>query len=244
MRKILINIVLSIFPAYLILAFFLFSDTQGSEICKGVEVNVLDSVETPFIKRQEIERMIVQGGYHLKGKPMEEINTEKMEESLKKNQLINRAECYKTPGGVLRIDITQRVPLLRIMGVKGSFYVDNTGEYMPISRNFTSYLPIATGYVDKEFATNSLYVFAKFLQDDKFWNSQIEQIVVLPNYEIELIPRAGNHLIFLGKIDNFEQKLNKLMLLYQQALPKVGWDKYEMINLKYKNQVICTKRYN
>lgn len=32
------------------------------------------------------------------------------------------------------------------------------------------------------------------------------------------------------------------MLFYEQAIHKVGWEKYSMINLKYKNQIVCTKK--
>jgi len=60
----------------------------------------------------------------------------------------------------------------------------------------------------KSFAMRSLYKFGVFLQNDKFWNAQIEQINVTPTREIELVPRVGDHVVFLGKIDNFEENLD------------------------------------
>ena len=87
-----------------------------------------------------------------------------------------------------------------------------------------------------------MYKFALFLQDDDFWNSQIEQIYVHPNGEVDLIPRVGNHRIALGSLADFGSKLDKLKLFYEKAIPKVGWEKYSVINLKYKNQIVCTKR--
>ena len=113
---------------------------------------------------------------------------------------------------------------------------------MPISQRYVAHVPIATGYMEKEFAENELYEFALFLQDNEFWNNQIEQICVFPNKEVELIPRVGRFRIVLGSLDDFEEKLNKLRLFYDQAIPKVGWDKYSVIDLKYKNQIVCTKK--
>ena len=52
----------------------------------------------------------------------------------------------------------------------------------------------------------------------------------------------GNHRIMLGTLNEFEEKLANLKLFYEQAIPKVGWEKYSMINLKYKNQIVCTKK--
>lgn len=65
---------------------------------------------------------------------------------------------------------------------------------------------------------------------------------MFPNKEVELIPRVGRFRIVLGSLDDFEEKLNKLRLFYDQAIPKVGWDKYSVIDLKYKNQIVCTKK--
>ncbi|MEG1545261.1 MAG: cell division protein FtsQ, partial [Tannerellaceae bacterium] len=136
----------------------------------------------------------------------------------------------------------QKIPILRVISVRGNFYVDNLGSTMPISPRYVMQLPIVSGYVEKEFAMNELYKFALFLQENEFWNNQIEQIYVYPDGEIELIPRVGDHRIVLGTFDNFEEKLANLQLFYDQAIPKVGWEKYGMINLKYKNQIVCTKK--
>jgi cell division protein FtsQ len=113
---------------------------------------------------------------------------------------------------------------------------------MPVSRHYVAHVPVATGYVRKESATTGLYKFALFLQDNEFWNSQIEQIYVHPGRDIELVPRVGEHRIMLGTLDNFREKLDNLRLFYEHVIPKVGWEKYSIINLKFKNQIVCTKK--
>ena len=156
--------------------------------------------------------------------------------------MIARVEAYKTPSGLVKMEVTQKMPILRIMGVRGNYYVDNLGTTMPISRRYVAHVPIASGYVEKELAVTDLYKFALFLQGNEFWNDQIEQIYVYPDNEVELIPRVGSHRIMLGPLEGFEEKLANLRLFYEQAIPKMGWEKYSMINLKYKNQIVCTKR--
>lgn len=113
---------------------------------------------------------------------------------------------------------------------------------MPPEANCVAHLAIVTGNVDKTFATKDLYKFGLFLQNDKFWDAQIEQINVTPEKEVELVPRVGEHIVFLGKIDNFEEKLAKLKLFYEKALNQVGWNKYSRISLEFNNQIICTKK--
>lgn len=149
---------------------------------------------------------------------------------------------YKTPSGNINIEITQKTPVLRVFSTQGSYYIDERGHIMPVSPRYATYLPIASGNIEKSFATTDLYKFALFLQKHDFWNNQIEQIYVYPNKEVELIPRVGDHRIFLGSFDDFREKMDHLQLFYEQAIPKVGWEKYRIINLKYKNQIVCTKK--
>ena len=87
-----------------------------------------------------------------------------------------------------------------------------------------------------------LYKFGVFLHNNKFWDAQIEQIHVLPDQNIELVPRVGDHLVYLGKLENFEDKLARLKEFYKKGLNRVGWNKYSRINLEFSNQIICTKR--
>ena len=97
-------------------------------------------------------------------------------------------------------------------------------------------------YNTNSFLFAELAKFALFLQENDFWNNQIEQIYVHPDNEVELIPRVGNHRIVLGSFVDFEEKLDNLRLFYEKAIPKVGWEKYSIISLKYKDQIVCTKR--
>jgi cell division protein FtsQ len=86
-----------------------------------------------------------------------------------------------------------------------------------------------------------VYKLAEFITNDKFWNSQIEQIYVNNNYEFELIPRVGSHIIELGRAEDLNEKFENLKILYLRGFNNLGWNQYEKISLKYKNQVVCTK---
>jgi len=82
----------------------------------------------------------------------------------------------------------------------------------------------------------------KKIHGDEFWGSQIVQIYLNRQGKFELIPRVGAHLILLGDITELDNKFEKLEVLYKKAFPVEGWNNYERIDLRYKNQVVCTKR--
>ena len=87
-----------------------------------------------------------------------------------------------------------------------------------------------------------IYQFVEYINNDSFWSAQIDQIFVDNDDEIDLIPRMGNNVIHLGTIENFDGKLRNLEAFYKKVLPEVGWNKYDHINLEFKDQIVCRKR--
>ncbi len=242
-KKIILLVLALALLAYILFAVLVMNPASGRGVCKAMDVEVLDTLERHFITRGDVAVILSNSGMTPVGKKMNEINTEAIEEKLRENKLIKKVECYKTSGGKIKIEIRQKIPILRIFSNSGSYYVDSEGGVMPVTGvNFAAYVPVATGYIEKEFATSGLYKFALFLHDDKFWNTQIEQIYIAPNQDLEFTPRVGNHQVILGKMEQVEENLEKLRLFYDKGLDEVGWNRYSVINLKYKNQVVCTKK--
>jgi len=229
--------------AYIFFAIFVLNPNAGTGVCKNLEVLVKDSLDRHFINAKEVAVILRNAGLSPIGKNLTEINTEAIEEKLEENKLVKKAECYKTPEGNIKIEISQKIPILRIFSTNGSFYVDSEGGTMPLPTTvFSAYVPVATGHITKEFASKELYEFALFLHKNSFWDAQIEQIYVASNQDIELTPRVGNHQIILGKLENYAENLEKLRIFYDKGLNEIGWNKYSAINLKFKDQVVCTKR--
>lgn len=88
----------------------------------------------------------------------------------------------------------------------------------------------------------SLFLLANFVEKNSFWKAQISQIFVNENGDFELTPRVGGHIIIFGSSANLEGKFENLMTFYKKGLRRTGWNEYSVINLKFKNQVVCTKR--
>lgn len=242
MIRIVSIIVATLLCCYIVFVSFFFRDMREDKVCHDMQVVVKDSLDKHFVSESDLVYILKKADLNPIKKPMDRINTEKIETELKKNEMIARIEAYKTPSGIVKLEVEQKIPILRVISPRGNFYVDNLGTTMPVSFRYVADVPLVSGYVEKELAVTDLYKFALFLQENEFWNSQIEQIYVHPDSEVELIPRVGDHRIVLGSFDKFEEKLDNLRLFYDKVIPKTGWEKYSIINLKYKDQIVCTKR--
>ena len=67
------------------------------------------------------------------------------------------------------------------------------------------------------------------------------KIHLLENKQVILFPRVGSHTITFGLIESIKEKFDKLRLFYSKGLSTKGWHYYVDVNLKYKDQVVCTK---
>jgi cell division protein FtsQ len=242
-RRILLSIVVLAFAAYLVMGVTTLNRKPADRTCRDIMLVIKDSASAGFVTKDELKDVLQQKGLYPVGKKMSQISMQRLEQVLAKNPFIDKAECYKTIGNKVCVEVTQRVPILRVMSDKGDdYYIDNAGHIMPPEAKCIAHRVVATGNVEKWFAMNVLYKFGVFLQNNKFWNAQIEQINVLSDHTIELVPRVGNQLVYLGKPEHFEQKLERLKKFYQKGLNQVGWNKYSRISLEFDNQIICTKR--
>lgn len=241
-KKLFILLFLMLITIYLVVAVTAFNGKPDDETCTGMELVINDSINHGFITKKEVLRTLNTKKLSPIGKKMGEINTRQLEEELEQHPLIGNVECFRTVGNRIGISVTQRVPILRVMAANGeNYYVDDKGHTMPIP-NSAANVAIVTGHVDKAFATKELYEFALFLQDNPLWKAQVQQINVTSDKELELIPHVGNHVIFLGKPENYEDKFDRLKTFYKKGLNEVGWNKYSRISLEFNNQIICTKK--
>jgi cell division protein FtsQ len=222
-------------------------------ICTAVKVNIRGSQY--FIDKQEVDQILQTSSHTLIGRKLEGIDIQDLENKLKANPFIEFAKVYTEMDGVLRVEISQRQPILRVMNhYDMDFYVDQHGLKIPLSPNFTARVLVANGFIDELFTNHvdslhtriakDLFLTADFIRKDSLWDAQIAQLYVNKDHEIELIPRVGNQRILIGNADSLQVKFTNLLAFYKEVLPKVGWDKYRMINIKYSGQVVGIKNEN
>ncbi len=226
---------------YFVAAVTVLNPSKDEQMCCGVEVVVEDSLQTGFIRTDDVARLLKSRKCDPTGKRMGDVSLVRIESVLRKNPYIESATAYKTPGGKVCVQVRQRLPLLHVMPVAGNdYYLDRSGKLMPKSSYYAD-LVVATGHITPQYARQSLLRLGRFIQEDPFWNNQIQQINVTPAGKVELVPRVGEHVILLGMPTNVEDKLNRMKLFYTEGLNKVGWNKYSEICLEYDNQIICKK---
>ena len=211
-------------------------------MCTKVNMIVADSMQGGFITSERVEKILQEGKVYPVGKPYDKIDNRQIEDVLQKNSFVQSAVCYKTASGQLNVIIEQRLPILRILANNGDdYYVDEKGFRMKVN-GYEADLPVVTGQVTLDYVQKNLVELGKYLRENEFWNSQIEQIEVKPDGELEFVMRVGNTLVVVGDPVNIPVKLRNLQAFYNKVMPEVGWTRYKEISIAYENQIICKKQ--
>jgi cell division protein FtsQ len=230
--------------------------------CKDVSINIKYNTADIFITEKQISDIIDAPG-KLEKQPIEKIDIAALKKHIEEQPYASQVDVKTSIDGVLKISILQREPIARVFNQDGeSYYIDREGVLLPIINGTASRLVTASGFIGQNYTTQTrfkladkktdsielasnplfkIYKMALFIEKKPFLNALVEQIYINNKNEIEIIPKAGDQIIVFGDIDRMDEKFSYLKSFYSSAMYNGGWDKYATINLKYKNQVVCSK---
>jgi cell division protein FtsQ len=236
---------------------------QYSRTCRGTDISIDYGSADVLITKKAIDSLILKNAGILKGKPLGLINAGTIEAMIGSQPYVDQVTVFEDNDGVLFVRIKQREPLIRIINNQyENFYLDYSGALLPVSNGFSARVPVATGNIDFSYLKNpgyrvnimalsdsiyndslltNLYRLAMYIHHDSFLKALTGQVFVNESGEFEIIPRLGDHVIILGTADDLQHKFKKLFAFYKLGLNRVGWNRYNVINIKFKNQVVCSK---
>ena len=227
---------------YLLLAITAFNHPIERDMtCRDVQVTIEGNATGGFLTPADICRMLTEQELYPVGKHLTDVNLRAIEERLEAQELIERVEAYKTQSGNVKISISERVPVMRVMANGQDYYVDRDGKAL-MNTGYVCNLIIATGSISQAYASRVLAPIGRIIMADDFWRNQIEQINVLPDSTVEMVPRVGGHIIYIGQPIGVTKKLERLRKFYRYGLSQAGWNKYSRISVEFNNQIVCKKK--
>lgn len=211
-----------------------------NDVRKITEPNILFVDESgPFITHETVSKLLIQNHGSVKNVPKEILDLNALETALSSNPMIKSAEVYVAVNGTLNAEIKQKRPVARV-STNASYYIDDEGNYMPLSSNFTARVPLVTGYVEKNNLKN-VFKVAQKVETDNFLKQHVIEIHQNVNGGLALKLRQCNFTVNLGSVKLLDKKINNLKAFYKKSLKEKTLDKYSKVNLQFDNQVVCTK---
>jgi len=223
---------------------------QGSASIRDITVKVKNAYENHFLDEDDIVSLMELKKDNLKGASLDRVNMKEVENKIRRDPFIKDAQLYSDLKGNLVVSAELRRPIARIVRSDGpDGYISEDGTIMPVSDQFTSRVILISGSYVRQIlnqdnisaAENGIQLMELLntIREDEFWNAQIAQLDIDSKTRITIYPQVGDERIEFGRPENVDTKLKKLMIFYKEILPRMGWNKYDRVNLEYEGQIVA-----
>lgn len=247
--KMPVRIVLAVvFCALFIVLLTAAAKHQEQQPIQGFGLHIVNQSRMSVLEKRNLEKWILSNPQvNLKGQLKTGVDLKQMERQAMQNPWVANAEVYIDNNNQVQIDIVERKPVARVFQLDGrTFYMDSTMARMPVIRGNNFSVPVFTNAysVNNDSLNKTLFAKIVYMADligkDSFWNAQIEQIVVGSDQTFVLVPLLGkNQQIIFGDTSNAAEKLDNLFAFYKHISPKIGWENYRTLDLRYKGQIVA-----
>jgi cell division protein FtsQ len=223
---------------------------KGEVTVRAVHVTLENIHENHYLDETDIMKLMRLDPENVKGASLSQLNFRDIEQRIRQSPYVDNAELYSDLKGNLMVNVSLRRPVARFVQQDGpDAYLAADGTVMPVSGKFSSRVLLISGDFVPAFlkAGNILQLqegkqvmlMLNTIREDNFWNAQIAQIDIDSKGRSVLFPQVGDERIEFGKPEDLEVKFRKLKIFYKEILPRVGWNKYNRINLEYEGQVVA-----
>ena len=224
------------------LVLFLFAFTsKRNESRKIVKTDVQFVGENSLLVTTEIvNKLLIDKSEQGKSNDKDKLDLNTLEKSINKHDMIEKSEVFLSIDGTLKAVVTQRTPIARFIGEDTSFYIDSKGNRMPLSNIYAARVPLISGQLTSE-NQQEIAALLRIIYADDFLKKNITGMRIENDGDVILGTRNYDYDIMFGKTINMEAKFNNYKAFYQKAVSDSSINYYKKINLKFTQQVVCTK---
>jgi cell division protein FtsQ len=248
-RKILQVFVTLVMSTACIVAILSASRIADAKKAEGIDLQIGDENKYHFLDKAELlKTLTISKGVNISRASVKSIDVHGMENAMLSNPWIGDAQVYIDNQRMVHVFVSQKVPVVRIFESNGSSYYLDTGlQQVPLSGRYVYYALVVTDvpHLGDDSASKCIKVevlqLARFINKDPFWSAQVSQVMFdSANNAFEMLTVLGDQKVIIGDTSRLREKFNNLLLFYKRILNTIGWDKYEVLDLSFKGQVVAS----
>lgn len=205
-----------------------------------ISVKLNEKTPVYFIDEKDILEMVNKANPSRK---VGELNIPELEKKINALPAVDSANVYLNLNGNLNLDIKQRVPVFRLNNNGKDFYVDEKGVEFPISKTYSHPCMLVTGDVKKDEYEKLAELVEKIDKDD-FSKKYFIGISKARDGDYSLLTSEGNYRVEIGDLENIDFKVKGFKTFVEKYLVYQDPGKYNMVSVKYDNQIVTTLNPN
>ena len=191
-----------------------------------------------FLTAEIVNKMLIQREDSLFFQQKDMVALNKAERDLLAHPMIASAQLYIIPQGRLFAHITERTPLIRVVGEQ-SYYIDKLGVKFPLSKRYSPEVPLFYGDLSVDNMEETVQLISAISKDDFLSQEFIDLRLEKDQYILGM--RSYPFDVVWGKNNAFADKLNKLKRVCAYWSETKDTSIHEL-NLTYARQVVARHR--
>lgn len=235
-------VILVLLAAYVVFAAVWSHAEAAKDACKGIDIHIVEGFSADSVTRKGVMAEINRYPEKIVGVQIPAINTRKLEHYLKSFPQFEDVVCNFTTAGRLNVKVTPMIPEIRIFEDSSSYYINKDGKRMNSKASFFVDVPLVRGKFNDGFRPVDVLPVTRFISSDPLLNKLVGMVEVKDHDNIILIPRIHGHVINFGDTNHLAEKRDALVAMYRKVLPYKGWNEYDTISVKFRGQVVATRR--
>lgn len=229
--------------SYIAIASMWAIDYAEQQTLDDIVINIDKNSPTKFVTKEGVIQKLGKTADKIKHTPIAELNIEKLERQLSQDNSFENVECYITSDNKLQIDIVPMIPEIRVFSLDGkSYYINKDGKRIDTGNEFFMDVPVVTGNFDQKFPAKNILPVTRHIAADDYLKNLITMIEVKSATNILLYPCIKGQVINIGDTTELTKKFDNLTLFYRKVMNHKGWETYDTISVKFRNQIVATRR--
>lgn len=228
---------------YVAFAFAFVHEENAKRICAGIDLRIVGNTLPDSVLRHGVNSQLAKYGKKLKGEQLGSINLKRLEDYLSHFSNFESVECSFNPDSRLRITITPIKAEVRVFSDKGkSFYINRFGKRIDADAEFYIDVPVLIAPQKYEHLIPAALSLIRYAGSDPELSPLIAAYKIDGPNDLIIIPRLQGHVINFGDSTRLDEKKGALLTAYRDVLPSKGWNTYDTISVKFKNQIVASRR--
>lgn len=242
-KTIVKSLVCVLLLCYVAFAFAFVRHDNAMRECRGIDLRIVGTSIPDSVMRHGVKSQLSRYPHKLIGEKLGDINLTQLEKYLSDFSNFESVECSFDPDSRLRITVTPIKAEVRVFDDMGcSYYINRYGKTIVSDAEFFLDVPVLIAPEKyKEYIPGALTVI-RYATGDPDISPLIDSYKIDGPNDILIIPRINGHVINFGDSTRLSEKKNALLTAYREILPYKGWNTYDTISVKFKNQIVASRR--
>lgn len=222
------------------------NDIAAKRVCPSVQITVHHVDTLAFLTPELVRADIHNFGMDATGTRVKDFDSYKLQSLLMANDYVEDASCVFLTNNVLNVNVKQIVPVMRAFATDGtSSYYNIVGKRIDATLRFHVDVPLFVGVNPADTAAIADYIrLANYITEHRELYGYVTAINVKDPNNIIIVPNIRGHVINFGNINqgSFDNKFAKIKQIYTKVIPHSGWWMYDTITVKWKHQIVASRR--